>query len=382
MISRAGPDRHIVRLRVVCWGLTLVVLLMWAYAVLFLFPHTLLDVLYDVMMPLVFFALAILLYLRRSSDAQALTSGLMLVFLGPFLVGGVSSQFEVLPGWGLITLALEWIALGLVMHFLLTFPSGQYVPRSVRWLPFLLPGVTAVAYVTLGQARALESGIMIYIFLAGVLFGMGAQIYRYMRVSDSVARQQAKWVSLGFAGPVLTIALWFFVLQRLNLSSNTETSGIALAAGAIAILLPLTLPVGITVSILRYRLWEIDFIIRRTVTYALVTGVLVVIYFGTVIALQQIFALVTGGSPSELVTVVSTLVIAALFVPVRRRIQDAIDRRFNRNKYDAGQILEDFARTVRDETDLEQLTARLMHVVDETMQPTSISVWLKQDRKQ
>jgi hypothetical protein len=139
----------------------------------------------------------------------------------------------------------------------------------------------------------------------------------------------------------------------------------------------IALPISIGIAILRYRLWDIDFILRRTVTYALVTGTLLIIFFSSVIVLQQILASTTGAEQDEIVTVLSTLAIAALFVPLRNRIQGSIDRRFNRNKYNAQQVLTAFAETVRDVTDLEKLTGELVNVVQETMQPKCLSVWLR-----
>ena len=139
------------------------------------------------------------------------------------------------------------------------------------------------------------------------------------------------------------------------------------------------LPLSIGIAILRYRLWDIDVIIRRTLTYALVTALLAVVFFGSVVVLQLVFFNFIGRNQNELITVISTLGIAALFVPLRNRVQGEIDKRFNRRKYDSQQVLNDFANTVRDETNLENVTARLMQVVDETMQPQTVSVWLKKD---
>ncbi|MFZ2617176.1 MAG: hypothetical protein WA077_14410, partial [Anaerolineae bacterium] len=139
----------------------------------------------------------------------------------------------------------------------------------------------------------------------------------------------------------------------------------------------MAIPLGIGVGVLRYRLWDIDVIIRKTLVYTAVTALLALVYFGGVVLLQRLVGALTGVAQSPLAVVVSTLAIAALFTPLRRRIQDGIDRRFFRKKYDAQRVLAQFAVTARDETNLDALTTELARVVQETLQPERVSVWLR-----
>ncbi len=138
------------------------------------------------------------------------------------------------------------------------------------------------------------------------------------------------------------------------------------------------LPLSIAFSILHYRLWDIDLLINRTLVYGTLTAMLALIYFGSVVLLQHLVNGVTGQlGQSPLIIVASTLAIAALFQPLRRRIQKIIDQRFYRRKYDAQKVLAAFSDTLRNEVDLNQLREHLVEVVEETMQPTYVSLWLR-----
>jgi hypothetical protein len=196
-------------------------------------------------------------------------------------------------------------------------------------------------------------------------------VLAYRPGSDPVTRAQVSWVALGIAisiGGTLIVYL-------LNLSGLVEYRG-GLVESVLSWPVGLALPICLAIAILRYRLFDIDVIIRKTLVYTVLTGVLALVYFGLVVVLQSIVD-ATGGQQSTLVIVISTLVIAALFAPLRRAVQNVIDRRFFRKKYDAEQVLNQFVASARNETDMDVLTAELEHAVRETLQPTLVSVWLR-----
>jgi hypothetical protein len=210
---------------------------------------------------------------------------------------------------------------------------------------------------------------------------ISVQIYRYTRVSNYTQRQQTKWLVFGLTGfSALNFLLGLIatVFPRLG----APDSPVQLVSGTLLNYTNMILPLGVGIAILRYRLWDIDVIINRTLVYGTVTAILALVYFGLVISLQSLVRLVTGTiSEQPLIIVASTLAIAALFQPLRRRIQRIIDRRFYRRKYNAGRTLAAFSATLRDEVDLDQLKEELVAVVQETMQPAHVSLWLLQPGK-
>ena len=203
-------------------------------------------------------------------------------------------------------------------------------------------------------------------------------VLRYRR-SGSEEREQIKWIA--FAGSFVGLMSLITVVSALIFAPefpySTGTRPLWLGVLQDVELLSFAgIPVAVGIAVLRYRLYDIDIIINRTLVYGSLTAMLIALYFGGIVVLQRVFVLLTG-EQSTLAVVASTLLIAALFTPLRRRIQSFIDRRFYRRKYDARKTLEAFSTKLRNETDLESLNNDLVGVVRETMQPAHVSVWLR-----
>jgi len=201
-------------------------------------------------------------------------------------------------------------------------------------------------------------------------------VLRYRR-SGGEERQQIKWIA--FAASVVGLLYLVAMITAFTFPSEAwlaPGSPLWLDLVAYAALLSFTLvPTAVGVAILRYRLYDIDLIINRALVYASLTATLAAVYFGSVVGLQYAFRFLTG-QESQLAVVASTLAIAALFVPLRRRVQGFVDRRFYRQKYDAAKTLKEFGARLRDATDLDGLTGDLTGVVRETVQPAHVSLWL------
>ena len=218
-------------------------------------------------------------------------------------------------------------------------------------------------------------------FISYIVVALFSQIYRYRRVSNPVQRQQIKWAVFGISlSLVLDIGLGLSAfIPPLN-QSGTLSEPILNTLYPLA-LLPIPLSIGI--AILRYRLWDIDSLINRALVYGLLTSLLGALYAGLIIGLESLAEAITGSQATQqpVVLVISTLAIAALFLPVRKRIQSIIDRRFYRRKYDAEKTLAAFSATLQSEVDLVQVREHLLAVVNETMQPTHVSLWVRQPER-
>jgi hypothetical protein len=322
---------------------------------------------------LVWQGVGVLLFILRSDDwMAALASLFLIVFSGATFSSDLLVYAAVVyPQLAPAMMGLDVLGEVLVTAFFLLFPNGRLVPRWLWWLLILRPIVTVLDYL---PGIGINEMLSALLFMVPIALLVLAQVYRYRRVSTPFEKEQTRWVIFGATFGVGTLLL----ITSLAITSGTWSGGLTrngLITLAVMTLAMSAIPITIAVAMLRSRLWDIDVVIRKTTAYAILTGVLTILYLGSIVVLQRLLSPVTG--ESNVAVVLSTLLIAALFLPLRRRVQDAIDRRFFRSKYDAEQVLASFAATVRDETDLDALTAELVRVIQETMQPEFVSVWLK-----
>jgi hypothetical protein len=321
-----------------------------------------------------------------------------------FLVGasGFFSQYAFyalvartgsLPGGGAAAWLATWpigLALGLFTYLFVLFPEGRLLSPRWRWILWLSGAAIAAATLSeafmpgpidglepvqnplgiegAGDVLSFMSALADFFYTA-LLITSALSVFLRLRRAKGDERQQLKWLAYAAAllagvtalGVVIELSggagWWFFVVILIAL---------------------LGIPVAIGVAILRHRLYDIDLLINRTLVYGSLTAVLALVYVGGVVGLQSVFRGLTG-QESTLAVVASTLSIAALFNPLRRRVQAFVDRRFYRRKYDATKTLEGFSARLREETDLDALSDDLVGVVRETMQPAHVSIWLRPD---
>jgi hypothetical protein len=273
--------------------------------------------------------------------------------------------------WLQLPIRFLWVlAMFLWLIFLFVFPDGRFVPRWTRLLGAVAIPAALLVDVSHEQSTT-RLGLTVLIWSVFWGIGLYAQAYRYRHVSGPVQRQQTKWVALAVSFLLIFLLFGIFI-PALVLGPANPWSVWALAA-----LLPLMLlfPASFAIAILRHHLYDIDRLLSRTLTYGALTIVLGSVYAGAVVVLGQV--LNPQGGDSALAVAASTLLVAALFQPLRRRIQGAVDRRFNRRRYDAAKTIEAFAVRLREQLDLDALSTELLGVVDQTMQPTAASLWLR-----
>jgi hypothetical protein len=334
-----------------------------------------------VALSLLFWVVGVLIFWRKSQEWRGLFFSLVLLLFGAGGeladgIGGISVTaqtplfLQLLVYVSRVITDVQWPALA---AFVLTFPTGRFTPRW-SWL-LIVPEVVADFPVSPNPVLYAVGSIAILLTFGGMV---GVQIYRYVRVYDAVQRQQTKWFIFA-SGVAIFLNVIYSGLGAVVPSLGAPDSWYQLLNALTTLVILAVFPLSVGIAILRYRLWDIDALINRTLVYSSLTVLLVGLYVGLILALQALVGAVIGSLSQQqpLVIVASTLVIAALFQPLRRRLQAIIDRRFYRRKYDAAKIVAAFSATLRQEVDLDTLREQLVAVVQETMQPAHVSLWLR-----
>lgn len=354
----------------ILWALSQVVFAVLAALILTRQPHNVIGWLMMLPAAMIAFVAPIETYLASLPPAAPATPGIPLMFMLWFTTWG----------WTLLIFPVLLIPL--------LFPTGQPPTPRWRWVVFLALGMFAffLFVVTFSETLGVTPGLVVpnpigFIPLAAAevwiipwlgalvsltLLSLSALFVRY-RGAEAVERQQIKWLLYAFA----LFAAFYVSTALMSDENRAGFMGLLFAPTMLAI------PVSIAIAVLRYRLYDIDLIIRRTLVYSALTASLGLVYFGGVALLQDVFQALTGEGQSPVVTVITTLAIAGLFTPLRKRIQSDIDRRFYRKKYDAEKTLEAFAASLRNEVDLESLSGQLVNAAQESMQPERVTLWIK-----
>lgn len=319
-------------------------------------------------------------FVAKRDDAFALLFALALLGLFVFNSGSPRAVAIVLPSMAPVAIAVEVMALSALVLTLFLFPDGRFKPAWTKPVAYslagsivLFPWVPATARTLAADPDAVPSGRVVVTgalaFLV-IVTSTAAQTARYRRFAGVVERQQMRWVLLGF-GSVVVPALAVIV--------GTASGGdrfVAWVLLGMALTGPV-LPIVATIALLKYQLFELDRILRLTISWVSLTALLAASYLILVFSLQALLRPVTG--ESNVIVAASTLAVAALFAPARRRVQAFVDRRFYRSHYDARRTIEAFSARLRDESDLNSLLEELHGVVADSLQPSSLSIWVRVD---
>jgi hypothetical protein len=333
----------------------------------------------------VYWSLGGLILWRQGPTRIGLTISLALLVIPITAIYDPDNLYTSYPNLRIPSIFLSTLGSIFLILFAYLFPNGRLYPR---WATIPLVGAILSLLVSdyleiTGVGPGISEGsAWDLIFISLTCFGLALQIIRYRRGSTQLERQQTKWTLLGFLILLLVFPLWYICYGGdVDIPPGTVRLLASMGGWIILMLGMVILPITLAIAILRYRLWDIDVIIQRTLVYGALTVTLAVVYFGSVILMQNLIVSVSGRSAGSLqspvATVLSTLVIAALFTPLRRRIQNYIDRRFYRRKYDAEQIVAAFSAGLREKVDLDGLQNQIVAVVQETLQPEQVSLWLR-----
>jgi hypothetical protein len=318
--------------------------------------------------------IALVLFWKRSNEWMVL---IVAYFLVGYPQGNITQVVQTPPPSSAIDFLLlvpGLLSIILFYAIFLLFPSGRFVPRW-SWLVLI---AWIIWYLAKSAVPQLIDSVLVLGYPVFYLTAIACQVYRYRAISSPVQRQQTKWIVAGFVISLLANQA-FWLPTALTPLGETLYAPVAFLVFQVCLLF---LPIAFFIAVQRYRLYDIDRIINRTLVYGSLTGLLGAIYVGIIYGLGSVVVAFTGKASQSVVIVVATLTIAALFNPLRRRLQTTIDRRFYRGKYDAARTLAAFAATLRSEVNFASLREHLLEVVDDTMRPDHVSLWLPAKERQ
>jgi uncharacterized membrane protein YhdT len=314
-------------------------------------------------------------------------------FVSEYAIYALLAQPGSLPAGEAMAWISSWILppiIGIQVFSFLLFPTGRLPSRRWRWLAWLTVAFVIVGMISSAFSLGANAGLgpipnplgiegfsnvydMVLNLLPLLYVAVATSLFVRLHRAIGVERQQIKWFAYAAAATIIGITFAYMIPDTIDTPLWFERVGFALNLAVTP-----AIPISMGVAILRYRLYEIDLLINRTLVYGALTAMLVAVYVGSVVSFQGALRALIGHE-SQLAVVTSTLLIAALSNPLRHRIQSFIDRRFYRRKYDSAKTLEAFSAKLRDETDLDALRDDLVGVVRERMQPAHVSLWLRPD---
>ncbi len=336
----------------------------------------------DIVTALGWTTLAAVIFLRRPGDRIGLFSALTFITFGvarfPDTTLALSTTH---PNWAIAVEGLRFLGSACLSVYVFVFPDGHFHPSMTRWIAagwILIQVPEFFLTSSLASESRWPDWLRFVGFLGFVAIVIAAQAWRYVRVATASERRQARWAALG-----LSVALTCYLLPEFGYPTliNTRLTPVAMSSLTQSTLITLTfllVPVSVAYSMARHQLFDVDILINRTVVYGLTTLGVATLYFASITALQSLIGMFAGmRGTSPLIIVVSTLLIAFLFQPIRRTLQRAVDRRFYRRKYNADAAVRSFADSLLHEIDLADLRGRLLDITHETMQPSHASLWLR-----
>ena len=332
------------------------------------------QICYVTVFMLVCLAVATAIYVRAAREPVALFCAYTLTAFGCGFgfITGLTITNPILNALSVIFTGVAQVTGGWLF---LIFPSGRFVPRWSRWCALAATlGIAAVTIPAIARGQPAPNAAQT-ISVGLLLLGAGSQVYRYRRVSSLTERQQTKWVVFGLAASMAAIIVFQLaglLVQQVAPSAVKSQVGGGLVGGVFILILAF-IPVCIGIAVLRTHLWDIGLVISRTLTYAVVTTLLAAGYAGLVLLTTRVLPFHTA-----VAVAVSTLAAAAAFHPLRLRVQRAVDRRFNRARYDADQAIAAFAARLQDAAEPDAVHAHLTAAVHRALEPAHVSVWISQ----